>query len=137
MKPLYKLPLCVFFLIFFFSIHARGQSLAFGQVLVFNSTSDVLVPNGKVWKIENENNPSYQSAISNPQHYGCGYTDRIDVSFIVNGKPNYSERYINSGANLSVNTARNRFPVWLPEGTSLHVDCADHQLYIIEFSVIP
>lgn len=116
---------------------AYTQSLAFGQVIIFNSTSAAIVPTGKVWKIESENNPSYQSAIYNPQHSACSNSDRVDMFININGKPSYTERYISSSANLSVGNAKSRFPIWLPAGATLSVDCADHQLYIIEFTVIP
>jgi hypothetical protein len=101
-----------------------AQTLAFGQVLVFNSTSAVTVPNGKVWKIESENNPSYQSSIYNPQRSGCNYSDRVDMFISINGKSSYTERFINSSANLGVNTSKSRFPIWLPAGATLNVDCS-------------
>lgn len=116
---------------------AYTQSLAFGQVIIFNSTSAAIVPTAKVWKIENENNPSLQSAINNPQHIGCYYSDRVDMFISINGQASYTERFISSSANLSVGNSKSRFPIWLPAGATLNVDCADHQLYIIEFTVIP
>jgi len=98
------------------------SALKFNQVLLLDMSNTVIVPDGKVWKIES-------ALVSCSQH--------CTASILVN--ENYVALYIwsvtvpNSGTAAASSNHPTNFPIWLPTGTQISNSENISSLSIIEF----
>jgi hypothetical protein len=116
----------------------NAQSLAFSQVILL--TSQQVVPQGKVWKIENCAGPRTTAGSYTANLFPADHTIIIngisvsasDTETLV-GAPNGSYGVIATSGMSSVTG----FPLWLPAGTTVDIGANVNFISIIEFTVAP
>ena len=113
---------CIFFMLTFYSLNVKCQTLEFEKVHLINSPDTV--PIGKVWKIE--------SALSTCATH-CSST------IFINGEQIYTYVYSAGVPSNSHKTASSynptNFPIWLPAGTSLNIGGNVKFISVIEFNL--
>lgn len=136
-----KIKIGIAFILFSIVLNAgrlNAQSLAFSQVILL--TSQQIVPQGKVWKLENCAGPrttvgSYTSNVFPADHTFSINGTTVSASKMDNlvGAPNGSYGVIATSGMSSVTG----FPLWFPAGTTVDIGTNLSFLSIIEFTVIP
>jgi len=121
------------------------NQLKFSRVLLINQTTNQTVPAGKVWKIESVifSIPFTSNGLTDNANSNCGANlpeGRGNISIYVNDQPTRvgGFAYTFLGSNSSHNDLyRTNLPFWLPANSSLRVQCAQQQISVIEFTVVP
>lgn len=131
-----RILIVVFTLCYSYSVKAQeiDKSLVFSKVKLLES--EETVPEGKVWKIERALPKSRLGVVSR----GSSYTIPDAEGFII---INSKSILIESGQVSSDNDDKRviaynkfvKFPIWVPEGTTVDVGEAYEYLSIIEFKV--
>jgi hypothetical protein len=122
------------------------NQLKFSRVLLVNQTTNQTVPSGKVWKVESvlhKIDPN-RSGMINEYQSGATACNDWDVSRVsgsyaiyVNNIPTRvggTSAWESGGTGRS--TILSSLPIWLPQGTTLRVECNFTQISIIEFTVV-
>lgn len=132
----------VFFLFLVAKGYAQGNRLAFNRVFLLNSTTDLAVPAGKVWKVSSA---IYQicntcSGLVNSTSNSCSEDTYLNYTVFINNGPTRlgeTTAYFNPSSSQPNNLFRSALPLWLPEGATMRVACSGTKVSIIEFNVIP
>jgi hypothetical protein len=122
--------------------YAQGNRLAFNRVFLLNSTTDLAVPIGKVWKVSSAiyNICNTCSGLVNNTSNSCSEDTYLNYTVFINNGPTRlgeTTAYFNPSSSMPNNFFRTALPLWLPEGATLRVACGGTKISIIEFNVIP
>lgn len=113
---------------------AQDNLLKVNQVLSLNSTTPVTVPAGKVWKVVTYLQHSLVNSTSTSTTCNA-YRHR---PLVINAKEFWFFHTMAAGSySNNFTPAGNQLPIWLPEGSTIAVTCADDIASIIEFNVVP
>lgn len=121
-----------------FSAGAQGNNLQFGKVLLITTTAAQTVPDYKVWKVETfVQQNGFKFDYINGTSCSPANPERFH-SVSINGTTYYLKQFGIS------NTNTNPVPIfgvngslWLPEKTTVALQCANDMLSIIEFNIVP
>lgn len=116
---------------------AIGQMLEFSQVLLIDNNVQT-VPSGKVWKLES---CLYSSTLPSAVSSGSGsgtYSTLTDL-IQVNGQNNEVRTFRSGGGYYHASSAvwEQKWPLWLPAGTTLRASTGVYRISVIEFTVVP
>lgn len=112
---------------------AQGN-LQFNQVLKITDT-DLVVPEGKVWKIESYLQSNVGISTSGVVS-GCGDLNR-NRAFFIDNIAYFSLNLGGWGGSSLPNSATNYFPIWLRENQTARTSCPSDFLSVIEFNIVP